>query len=133
MWCLRKAAQVHAGLASKLGKKASTNLGAIHGSQDRITQAGRGEEVMKALMGHAETGMTKRYGTKKAPRPVDIVKLNDVIQSLPWPFLQNVRAGNSASESAPTQATRGSKPSTARDRAAPVRKELCAEKAHQCE
>ena len=97
-----------------------------HGFQDRIGRAGHGEEVKKALMGHAETGMTKRYGTKKAPRPVDIVKLNDVIQTLPWPFLQNVRAGNSASESATTQATRGSKPSTARDRAAPVRKELCA-------
>ena len=85
-----------------------------HGFQDRIGRVGHGEEVKKALMGHAETGTTKRYGTKKAPKPVDIVKLNDVIQSLPWPFLQNVRAAIS-----PTQAPRRSEPSIASERAAP--------------
>ena len=94
-----------------------------HGFQDRIGRIGHGEEVKKALMGHADTGTTKRYGTKKAPRPVDIVKLNDVIQSLPWPFLPNVRAAGSGLEDLPTQAPRRSEPSIASERAAPGRSE----------
>ncbi|UIJ73888.1 hypothetical protein [Aurantimonas sp. HBX-1] len=95
-----------------------------HGFQNGIGRAGYGEEVKKALMGHAETGMTKRYGTKKAPRPVDIVKLAEVVQSLPWPFLQDICAGHSVSENALPQATRRSKPSIASEEAAPARHRL---------
>ncbi|MBD8906928.1 DUF6538 domain-containing protein [Methylorubrum zatmanii] len=62
-----------------------------HGFQDRLGSAGYGEEVKKGLMGHAESGMTGRYGTKKKPRAVNVVELNEAIQRLPWPFLAGVR------------------------------------------
>lgn len=63
-----------------------------HGFQDRLASAGYGEEIKKGLMGHAESGMTGRYGTKRKPRAVNIVELNEAIQRLPWPFLAGVRA-----------------------------------------
>ncbi|GJD43778.1 hypothetical protein AFCDBAGC_1633 [Methylobacterium cerastii] len=62
-----------------------------HGFQDRLGSAGYGGEIKKALMGHAESGMTGRYGTKKKPRAVNVVELNEAIQRLPWPFLTAVR------------------------------------------
>jgi integrase len=61
-----------------------------HVFQDRLSKAGFGDETKKALMGHAESGMTGRYGTKKAPRPVNIVELNAAIQALDWPFLKDI-------------------------------------------
>ena len=62
-----------------------------HGFQDRLGSAGYGEEIKKGLMGHAESGMTGRYGTKKKPRAVNVVELNEAVQRLPWPFLAGVR------------------------------------------
>ncbi|MGJ3263477.1 MAG: DUF6538 domain-containing protein [Salinarimonas sp.] len=62
-----------------------------HAFQDRLSQAGRPDEVKKALMGHTEGGMTGRYGTKKKPRVVNIAEINDAVQSLSWPFLSLVR------------------------------------------
>ncbi len=40
-------------------------------------------------MGHAETGMTGRYGTKRRPRAVSIVDLNEAVQSLTWPSIRH--------------------------------------------
>lgn len=62
-----------------------------HAFQDRLSQAGRPDEVKKGLMGHSEGGMTGRYGTKKKPRVVNIAELNEAVQSLSWPFLPRVR------------------------------------------
>lgn len=62
-----------------------------HAFQDALAAAGRPEEVKKALMGHAESGMTGRYGTKKKPRVVDIIEMNEAIQSLKWSFIGNVK------------------------------------------
>lgn len=58
-----------------------------HAFQDRLAAAGFGEGIKKALMGHAESGMTGRYGTKRKPRVVNIVELNEAVQALPWAFL----------------------------------------------
>ena len=44
-------------------------------------------EVKRALLGHADGGTTGRYGTKKAPRPVDIGRLKAAIDFLEWEFL----------------------------------------------
>jgi hypothetical protein len=62
-----------------------------HAFQDALAAAGWPEEVKKALMGHAESGMTGRYGTKKKPRVVDIIEMNEAIQSLKWAFIGNVK------------------------------------------
>lgn len=62
-----------------------------HAFQDRLSQAGRPDEVKKALMGHTDGGMTGRYGTKKKPRVVNIAEINEAIQSISWPFLSIVR------------------------------------------
>ncbi|NEU14596.1 hypothetical protein G3T14_21130 [Methylobacterium sp. BTF04] len=66
-----------------------------HGFQDRLAKAGYGDEIKKGLMGHAESGMTGRYGTKKKPRVVNILDLNAALQSLPWLILEGVRFSNS--------------------------------------
>ena len=58
-----------------------------HAFQDRLAAAGFGEGMKKALMGHAESGMTGRYGTKSKPRVVNIVELDQALQALPWAFL----------------------------------------------
>ena len=62
-----------------------------HAFQDRLAAAGHGEATKQALMGHAEGGMTGRYGTKRKPRVVNIVELDAALQTLPWPFLNGVR------------------------------------------
>lgn len=101
-----------------------------HGFQDRVGRAGYGEEVKKALMGHADTGMTGRYGTKKAPKPVDIVKLNEAIQTLSWPFLKDIRAAATATGGDVTKAARRSKPPIARERAVPTHETTLAAGSH---
>ncbi|WP_029030522.1 DUF6538 domain-containing protein [Salinarimonas rosea] len=62
-----------------------------HAFQDMLGEAGYGEDVKKALMGHSDSGMTGRYGTKKKPKPVPILTLNEAIQCLDWPFLGGVQ------------------------------------------
>lgn len=42
-------------------------------------------------MGHAEGGMTKRYGTKRKPRVVNIGDLDEAVQGLDWAFLPAIR------------------------------------------
>lgn len=41
-------------------------------------------------MGHAEGGMTKRYGTKRKPRVVNIGELDEAVQGIDWAFLPTV-------------------------------------------
>lgn len=62
-----------------------------HAFQDRLSAGGYSDAVKKALMGHAESGMTGRYGAKKKPRVVNIVELDGALQDLAWPFLRHVR------------------------------------------
>jgi hypothetical protein len=42
------------------------------------------------LMGHAETGAGRRYGTMRDPEPVPINVLNKIIQKQSLAFLSNV-------------------------------------------
>lgn len=58
-----------------------------HGFKDVVGAVGASEDEKKQLLGHAETGATKGYGTKKGPRPVDIKRLNEIVQSIKWEFL----------------------------------------------
>ncbi len=62
-----------------------------HAFQDRLAAAGHGEATKQALMGHAEGGMTGRYGTKSKPRVANIVELDAALQALSWPFLSGVK------------------------------------------
>ena len=80
----------------KIGADGKSLYSFRHAFQDRLAKAGFGEEIKKALMGHAETGMTGRYGTKMQPRVVNIQGLNHAVQGLNWPFLSGVRAGRQA-------------------------------------
>ncbi len=61
-----------------------------HAFQDALSKAGHGDEVKKGLMGHSDSGMTGRYGTKRRPREVNITDLDAAIQGLRWPFLKAV-------------------------------------------
>src|SRR5665213_1561910 len=58
-----------------------------HSFKDAIGPAGASDDEKKHLMGHAETGSTKGYGTKREPKPVDIVRLNQIVQGVEWAFL----------------------------------------------
>ncbi|MEO5807653.1 DUF6538 domain-containing protein [Devosia sp.] len=58
-----------------------------HSFKDAIGALGASDDEKKQLLGHAETGATKGYGTKKAPRPVDIKRLDEIVQAVSWPFL----------------------------------------------
>ncbi len=60
-----------------------------HAFQDGLTRAGFGD-CNKALMGHSEGGMTPRYGQKKEARAVPILKLNEAVQAISWPWLGRV-------------------------------------------
>ncbi|MHA6732456.1 site-specific integrase, partial [Devosia sp. A369] len=64
-----------------------------HSFKDATASVGATEDEKKQLLGHAETGATKGYGTKKEPRPVDIRRLNDIVQAIGWDFLEAL-AGN---------------------------------------
>ncbi len=61
-----------------------------HAFQDQLSRAGHADEVKKALMGHAEGGMTKRYGTKRKPRVINIGELDEAVQGIGWAFLPTV-------------------------------------------
>lgn len=57
-----------------------------HSFQDKLFGIGTEEAVVKQLMGHASSGSTKRYGTKKKPKPIPIDALNHAIQTIDWTF-----------------------------------------------
>lgn len=61
-----------------------------HAFQDRV-KASEWHHLVKPLMGHADGGMTDRYGTKKGARSSPIYELNDAIQGLSWPWLKDVK------------------------------------------
>ena len=61
-----------------------------HSFKDATASVGATEDEKKQLLGHAETGATKGYGTKKEPRPVDIHRLNAIVQAIQWEFLQGL-------------------------------------------
>jgi hypothetical protein len=58
-----------------------------HSFKDVLAPAGASEDEIKQLMGQAETGATKGYRTKKQPKPVDIKRLNHIVQGIKWRFL----------------------------------------------
>ena len=62
-----------------------------HAFQEEISRLGHGDEIKKAMMGHAESGMTGRHGTKHRPRVGNINELNEAVQGAVWPFLAKVR------------------------------------------
>jgi hypothetical protein len=62
-----------------------------HNFRDAIAKVGAADFERDQLMGHSEQGTGKKYGTKRAPRAVDIVRLNAIIQRASWPFLRSVR------------------------------------------
>ncbi|HEV7326651.1 MAG TPA: DUF6538 domain-containing protein [Bosea sp. (in: a-proteobacteria)] len=75
----------------KIEAEGTTLYSFRHAFQDEISRIGHGDEIKKALMGHAESGMTGRYGTKRRPRVVNIQELNEAVQGAVWPFLTKIR------------------------------------------
>lgn len=61
-----------------------------HNFRDALSAAGATQDEKNQLMGHAEAGTGKKYGTKKKPRVVDIVRLNELIQSMKLPLLDRI-------------------------------------------
>ena len=62
-----------------------------HNFRDAIAKVGAADFEKDQLMGHSEQGTGRKYGTKRAPRAVDIVRLNSVVQSVRWPFLSTLQ------------------------------------------
>jgi hypothetical protein len=62
-----------------------------HNFRDAIATAGGADFERDQLMGHSEQGTGRKYGAKRTPRAVDIVRLNDLVQKASWLFLQSVR------------------------------------------
>jgi integrase len=75
----------------KIEAEGTTLYSFRHAFQDEISRIGHGDEIKKALMGHAEGGMTGRYGTKRRPRVVNIHDLDEAVQGAVWPFLKTVK------------------------------------------
>lgn len=67
-----------------------------HAFKDRVTKVGASETEPNQLMEHAEQGTSKRYGTQRAPRPVDIVRVDRLVQGIDWAFLKTIGRGPSA-------------------------------------
>ena len=63
-----------------------------HNFKDAMRKLGVPKNIADMLMGHAESGTGRRYGTKRSPKPVPIHKLNKVVQSLEWSFLEGLVA-----------------------------------------
>lgn len=63
-----------------------------HSFKDAMKKVGASESEQNALMGHAEAGTGRRYGTKRAPPPAPINQLSRIVQSLNWEFLPNLVA-----------------------------------------
>jgi integrase len=62
-----------------------------HNFRDAMATAGGADFERDQLMGHSEQGTGRKYGAKRTPRAVDIVRLNDLVQKVSWLFLQSVR------------------------------------------
>jgi integrase len=58
-----------------------------HSFKDALREIGAEDHVQNALMGHAESGTGRRYGTKRKPPPVPIAMLDGVVQKIEWRFL----------------------------------------------
>ncbi len=58
-----------------------------HAFKDALKRLGAPEQIQNALMGHAEPGTGRRYGTKREAPPVPIAELNNAIQIMNWSFL----------------------------------------------
>lgn len=78
----------------KIETEGTTLYSFRHAFQDELSRAGHPDEIKKALMGHSEGGMTGRYGTKRKPRVVNILELNEAIQGARWPFLAAVMSSS---------------------------------------
>jgi site-specific recombinase XerD len=63
-----------------------------HSFQDRV-KGSEWHHLVKPLMGHADGGMTDRYGAKKGVRASPIYDLHEAIQRLGWPWLKEIRPG----------------------------------------
>lgn len=62
-----------------------------HSFKDAMKRRGVPEHIQNALMGHAEAGTGRRYGTKREPPPVPIADLNSAIQTMDWLFLGGLK------------------------------------------
>jgi hypothetical protein len=62
-----------------------------HNFRDAIAKVGAADFELDQLMGHSEQGTGRKYGTKRAPRAVEIVRLNDLVQNASWPFLRSLQ------------------------------------------
>jgi len=62
-----------------------------HNFRDAIAEAGGADFERDQLMGRAEQGTGRKYGTKRKPRVVNVVRLNQLVQQPKWDFLSSVR------------------------------------------
>lgn len=63
-----------------------------HDFEDAMKANGTPKHIKDNLMGHAEAGTGRRYGTRRQPEPAPIGELDAVIQALAWPFLEKLVA-----------------------------------------
>lgn len=78
----------------KLGitDKEKTLYSLRHNFKDATREVGASKSEQDTLMGHAEAGTGRRYGTKRAPPPAPIEQLSRIVQSLNWEFLPTLVA-----------------------------------------
>ncbi|MGY6567776.1 MAG: DUF6538 domain-containing protein [Salinarimonas sp.] len=62
-----------------------------HAFQDRLDDMGCDDTLVKALMGHSASGMTKSYGRKRQPKRVPIKKLSEIVNDIDWQFLRAIK------------------------------------------
>ncbi len=62
-----------------------------HNFRDAIAEAGGADFERDQIMGHSEQGTGRKYGTKRKPRVVNIVRLNELVQQPKWEFLSSIR------------------------------------------
>jgi hypothetical protein len=62
-----------------------------HSFKDSLRGIGAEDHIQNALMGHAEPGTGRRYGTKRKPPPVPISMLNETVHRLEWSFLAGLK------------------------------------------
>ncbi len=61
-----------------------------HNFRDAIAAVGAADFERDQLMGHAEQGTGRKYGTKRKPRVVQIVRLDQLVQGASWSFVNSV-------------------------------------------
>ena len=62
-----------------------------HSFKDALREIGAEDHVQNALMGHAESGTGRRYGTKRKPPPVPIAMLDRAVKKIEWSFLSGLK------------------------------------------